>query len=380
MEKFTKTKIYNVIPYFILILMIIAVVWLITEVRFFGNVTSRFYSIIAPFVTGGIIAYILNMPCSAIDRFLSKSKRNFIKKRSRPLSVLILVLIIIILIQALVQIIVPAIRESIIFFITMIPEYHQNILSFIAYVQNYRMPQFLVEFIGEEFSPEQMLMSIVGLINFEAALEQAVAKLGGLGSALFRLILALITSVYFLIEKDRFKAFVAQLLVILTPKRFSDYVLKYGTKLDFYFRQYVFVQTIDGVILGTLMIIALSVFKSPYALVLGLMLGIINYIPYFGSIIGTVISIVVVAFTQDIRTATLVAIVMFIIQQLDGNVIQPKLMSQSFSISPLLVIIGVTVGGAYGGVLGMLIAIPIATLLRDMLADFVETKKGPPIC
>ncbi|MCL2052506.1 MAG: AI-2E family transporter [Lachnospiraceae bacterium] len=375
MEKFSKAKINKVIPYFVVILLFIAVVWLMTEVKFFGAVTARFYGVIAPFITGGVIAYILNMPCSAIQRLLIKSKRKFIKNKSRPLSVLLLVIIMIILIQALVQLIVPAVQSSIMFFVSMIPVYQQNIRFIIDYIQNFTLPYFIADLIDGDFRPDLMLMNLVGRFDFEVILTQAVIGLGGIGSALFRLVLAIITSVYFLLEKDRFKAFVSQLVIVLTPEKASNFIMKYGRKLDFNFRQYVFVQTIDGLILGTLMIIALSIFRSPYALILGLMLGIINYIPYFGSIIGTVISIIVVAFTQDIRTAFVVAIVMFIIQQIDGNVIQPKLMSESFAISPLLVIISVTIGGAYGNVMGMLIAIPIVTVIKDMIDSFIEAKK-----
>jgi len=375
MERISKAKIYRVISYFALILMVMAVVWLVTEVRFFGEVTSRFYGIITPFIMGGVIAYILNMPCSSIQRLLDKSKRKFIKKRSRGLSVLLLLVIIVILIQALVQLIVPAVRSSIIFFESQIPVYQQNIIFIIDYIRNFTMPQFMADIVGEDFSAEAMLLNIVGQFDFEKAFNQAVMGVGGYFSALFRLVLAIITSLYFLLEKDRFKGFVSELVLVLTPKKTSDFLMKYGSKLDFNFRQYVFVQTIDGIILGTLMIIALFFLGSPYALILGLMMGIFNYVPYFGSIFGTLISIIVVAFTQDLRMAAIATLVLFIIQQLDGNVIQPKLMSESFKISPLLVIISVTIGGAYGGIMGMLVAIPIVTVFRDMVGSFIEYKK-----
>ena len=375
MEKLTKARVYKIIPYFVLLLLFIAVIWLMTEVRFFGEVTSRFIGIISPFITGGIIAYILNMPCSSLERLLNKSKRNFIKKRSRPLSVLLLIIIIIFLIQALVQLIVPAIRSSIQFFITMIPVYQQNILNFIDYIKNYSMPQFLEDFIGEDFRPDLILQGIVGQLQFDEIISEAIVRIGGFGAALFRFVLAMITSIYFLLEKDRFKAFVARLVEVLVSEKTNNFILVYSRKLDFNFRQYVFVQTIDGLILGTLMIIALAVLRSPYFLILGLMMGIVNYVPYFGSIFGTVISIIVIAVTQDLRMAVIATIVLFIIQQLDGNVIQPKLMSQSFAISPLLVIVSVTVGGAYGGIMGMLVAIPIVKALQDMIDSFIETNK-----
>jgi predicted PurR-regulated permease PerM len=109
------------------------------------------------------------------------------------------------------------------------------------------------------------------------------------------------------------------------------------------------------------------------------MLGVVNYIPYFGSIIGSAIAVVVVGFTQGFTMALITAVVLLITQQIDGNIIQPKLMGSSFSISPLLIIISVTVGGAISGVFGMIVAIPIMAVLKDMLHNIVvhfEKKKA----
>ena len=122
--------------------------------------------------------------------------------------------------------------------------------------------------------------------------------------------------------------------------------------------------------------------RSPYALVLGLLLGVFNYIPYFGSIVATIIAVLVVALTQDLTMGLIAAIVLIILQQIDANIIQPKLMSGSFSLSPLLVIIAITVGGATAGIFGMIAAIPIVAVLKDLLDNYiayrVRTKTSVP--
>jgi len=110
-------------------------------------------------------------------------------------------------------------------------------------------------------------------------------------------------------------------------------------------------------------------------LLLGLVLGILNYVPYFGSIVGTAIALVVVAFTQGFGVALILLPIMFFVQQLDGNFIQPKLMGGSFSLSPLLIIVSVTIGGAYAGILGMLMAIPIVAVIKDLLDSFMAYRE-----
>jgi predicted PurR-regulated permease PerM len=105
------------------------------------------------------------------------------------------------------------------------------------------------------------------------------------------------------------------------------------------------------------------------------MLGILNYVPYFGSIIGSIIAIIIVTFTQGLTPGIITAVVLLITQQIDGNIIQPKLMGGSFSMSPLLIIISVTVGGAFAGILGMIIAIPIVAVLKDALEDLINYRE-----
>jgi predicted PurR-regulated permease PerM len=109
-----------------------------------------------------------------------------------------------------------------------------------------------------------------------------------------------------------------------------------------------------------------------FALVLGIMLGIVNYIPYFGSIFGTLVAVVIVAFTQGILMGLISLGILLVIQQCDANIIQPRLMGGSFKLSPLLVIISITIGGAIAGIFGMIIAIPIVKVLADISVDIVS--------
>ncbi|MCL2839366.1 MAG: AI-2E family transporter [Defluviitaleaceae bacterium] len=112
--------------------------------------------------------------------------------------------------------------------------------------------------------------------------------------------------------------------------------------------------------------IVLLILGSPHAIVLGIMLGIVNYVPYFGSLFGTIVVVIVVALTQGFTMGAISAGLLIVVQQIDANIVQPKLMSGSFSLSPLLVIISITIGGAIGGILGMLVAIPIVAVLKDI--------------
>ncbi|MCL1904449.1 MAG: AI-2E family transporter [Oscillospiraceae bacterium] len=121
--------------------------------------------------------------------------------------------------------------------------------------------------------------------------------------------------------------------------------------------------------------IQFTIMRSPYAVTLGLMLGVMNIIPYFGSIIGSMIAVFIVWATSGVKSALIVAIMLLITQQIDGNFINPRIMGSSFKISPVLVIIAITIGGAIGGIMGMLFAIPVANVLKTIIEEYLNTKE-----
>ena len=376
MNKLIRSRfVQTLVPHFILGLALIIAFHAVAEAGIFFGFLTRVWGIISPFFTGLVLAYILNMPCSAIQRLLKRIGNPVITKRSRPIAVLILMIIVVTLVALSLNLIIPAIIRSVTQFVTEFDTDQLGLQDLAARINSLDLPDFIpeVELEGGVFA---MIQDFVQDIDIEGLFGSILAGFGGAAAGLFRVFLAIVSSIYLLIEMERLHAFTVRLISAVFSEKNKNTIMKYCGKLNFNFRRYIYVQTIDGLILGSLMTITLLLFGSPYAFILGLMLGIVNYIPYFGSIFGTAVAVVVVAFSQGLGTAAVAAIIMFALQQLDGNVIQPKLMGGSFSLSPLLVIISVTVGGAYAGVLGMLVAIPIVAVLKDILDSFIEYREG----
>ena len=118
----------------------------------------------------------------------------------------------------------------------------------------------------------------------------------------------------------------------------------------------------------------MSILNVKYAVLLGFMIGLANIIPYFGAIIAIVIATIITFFTGGLSQAIWMVIVVTILQQIDANVINPKIVGDSLKISPLLVIFAVTLGGAYFGVIGMFLAVPVVAVLKLIIDDFIEWK------
>ena len=361
-------KLKSLFPYFLLAVAVIFANMLVNEIGFFTGIIARIWGIITPFFYGFLLAYVLNIPYNALLRLLGKSKNEFILKRRKPLSIIATFAGLSLIIFFVMRLIVPTIYDSIVFFINEFPVYYERTLELID--------DFIgMELLGMEITAEGIAIVFLDIwqnLNIMEGLAGHVnALIMGVASAVFTTILAIISSIYILAEKDKLKAFVFRLVRAFTTPMALESIVEFSGRLNRNFKQYIYTQTIDGLILGTIVTIQLYFMGSPFFLILGIMLGVLNYIPYFGSIIGSAIAIIVIAFTQSINMALIATVVLFITQQIDGNFIQPRLMSGSFSLSPLLVIISITIGGAFAGILGMIAAIPIVAVLKDLLEGII---------
>ena len=267
--------------------------------------------------------------------------------------------------------IIPYIYRVIAIFIADLPAYYERVLGAIDYVND-------LDLFGLYISAEMIITTLQDIFqNFSVdnVTSSINTLFGGVASTMFTSILALISSIYILIEKEKFKDFLGRLFMAFLPDKTCNNIMEYAGKLNRSFKRYIYVQTIDGLILGSIVTLQLFIMRSPYFLVLGIILGIINYIPYFGSIIGSIFAVIIVIFTQGLAMGAIAAVILLITQQIDGNVIQPKLMSGSFSLSPLLVIISISIGGAVAGVFGMITAIPIIAVIKDIFENIINHYK-----
>lgn len=365
MRFFRSPKFSGMLPYLLFATAVILIYRAVLQLPLALGVVRWFFAVITPFFYGFLLAYTLNIPRSGLQKLFGKIRLGFFQKHQRGLSIITVYLLFFLLIFLVLRLVIPQIYTSFTFFADNLPMYYEYALYLLAQAEQY----FGIELtqITQTLDFENILAFFQGFQIFDA--------IANVSMAVFRMVLALISSIYILIEKDAFKEYLKKLLEMLTPKTASKPILKYTDALNRNFRQYIYTQTIDGLILGTLATIQLFLMGSPYALLLGLMLGVFNYIPYFGSIAATIIAVLVVFLTQGTTMGLIAGGALLITQQIDANVIQPKLMGGSFSLSPLLVIISITVGGAIAGIFGMIAAIPVVAVLKDLLDVFIAYRQ-----
>ena len=147
---------------------------------------------------------------------------------------------------------------------------------------------------------------------------------------------------------------------------------KYFNKSNEIFFKFLSGQVFDAIIVGIITAVAMSILGVKYAVLLGFMIGLFNLIPYFGAIVAVIIAALITILTGGIGQAITMVIVVIILQQIDANIINPRIIGNSVKISPLLVIFAVTVGGAYFGVWGMFLAVPIFAILKLIVIEYIE--------
>ena len=210
-------------------------------------------------------------------------------------------------------------------------------------------------------------------INIEKLTEYAKGAINIVNS-IFDVFVSFIVSVYLLAERRRILDFLRKLASAIFKEETYKMIGKYFNKSNEVFFSFIAGQVLDAIVVGILTAIAMSIIGVKYAVLLGFMIGLFNLIPYFGAIIAVAVAILITIFTGGIGQAIIMAIVVIVLQQIDANIINPKILGSSLSISPLLVIFAVTIGGAYFGVLGMFLAVPVATVIKLLIEEYITYK------
>lgn len=327
--------------------------------------------VLMPFIIGILIAYILYIPSKKVESFYRKFKRpRFISKKARPLAVFTVYLIALILIIIAFRFLIPAVANAVVDFVNNFQGYYSTMMKAIE-----ELPEDSV------FKSEEVLnivnevknIDFKQFINMEKIAEYAKGAID-IASKVFDFFVALVVSVYVLLQRRDILNFFKDLSRAMFKESTYKSLGRYFDRTNEIFFNFIAGQVLDGFVVGIITSIAMSIMGVKYAVPLGFMIGLFNLIPYFGAIIAVVIAALITFLTGGLTQAILMVVVVTILQQLDANIINPKIIGNSLEISPLLVIFAVTVGGAYMGVWGMFLAVPIIAVIKLFITDYIEYK------
>lgn len=333
---------------------------------------STFFVILKPFLIGLLISYILFIPCRKFEKTYKKSKIKFISKRCRGLSVITTYIIFVLIIILVVNCILPVLRDSIVDLVGNIPNYYDTV------VKGYdELPEdsFLKSDIIKDKVSEFKNIDIKQFLNINnGKIFEYARNIISAFSGIFDAFVSIVVSVYILLQRTEIIGFLRKFARAIFSKERYEAFDKYFIKANEVFFTFISTQLLDAIVVGLLTTLAMMLLKVKYAPLLGFMIGLFNMIPYLGAIVAVCIAIIITLITGGLGKAIIMSIVVIILQQIDANIINPKIIGESLKISPILVIFAVTVGGAYFGIVGMFLGVPIAVVIKAIVCDFVDNR------
>ena len=327
-------------------------------------VFSNGVSIISPFIYAFAIAFILNRPMMWFERTLFKDK-----KKKRIFSVALTFTIAISLISVLMVLVLPQIGLSIAYLVEAMPGFIQSVSQTAMEVMeqihlNSRLSR----------QVQEMWNNIgTGIMNFTVSVLPGVVNVSiGIGNAVIKSIMSTIIAIYMLASKDRLKFQIKKFFYAYFSRNFAEETFELGRMSNTIFSDFIIGKMIDSTIIGIIAFIGMLFIYPDYAVLIAIIIGVTNMIPFFGPFIGAIPSIFILLILSPFA-AFVFLIFIIVLQQIDGNIIGPKVLGSSLGLSPLWILVGIIVGNGAMGFLGMVIGVPTFAVIYNLVS--CNTKK-----
>ncbi len=321
-------------------------------------------STMSPFFAGLIIAFFLYRPVKKLNGWISRCKGKAIKRFSMVISTLLVYLIIFSTLSLIVKYFVPILYKNIEDFISQVPKYY-------AVLEDFMEKHDLFEYININQFVKNNILPKLNL----ATLNQYIGVISKIANSFLSAFMSIVFSIYIILEKDAIFSFFRRLFSVNNPGKGTLAVMYYASKMIELFYSYFSGLFVDALIMGSATFLILSWFQVPYAPLLGVLAAIGNMIPFFGPIVSTVVVAIVSFLTVGLLRSIWILVAMFVMAQLDSNLLQPKIISNSVGVSPLLVLLSVTVFGGLFGAAGMILGVPLVAAAKFVLSDFLDDRK-----
>ena len=371
-SKYTTIAIYVVIV-FVICLLFVSMVF---NYEKYIHYVKLFLKVLSPVIWGGVIAYLLNPIMKFFEKLLKKviCKKKERKSLVRSLSITITMLITLSLIALLIMTVIPEVMQS-------IEKILKNFSSYLNNLQNFAT-RFLSnnpeinELWNEEF--ETIRSSLMDAVTkFKPEFEKLLTGIkDGAFSFLIGIkdfLLGLIMSIYVMYNKETFKGQTKKVLYSLLHERKCEKILRISDRVNTVFIKYISGKTLDSFIVGVITFIGMTIMGMPFAALISFIIGLANMIPFFGPIIGAIPCILLIL-VEDPKKAIIFAIFILVLQQFDGNVLEPKILGGSLGLPTFWILFAIFVGGGLFGFIGMVTFVPIFTVIYTLIKEFLNEK------
>lgn len=331
-------------------------------------------ALLAPFIIAGGIAFILNVPLKLIEWLLFKPRKKqnkIIEAIKRPVSIMLSIFLVIAIIWFVFFMVIPELSQT----IKLIGE---GFPAFVKEVQIWsigmvdRLPELSNQIANFEIDWQKIATEAANILQsgVTSFVNSTVSMATSVFGVVFNFVLGFIFSIYILLQKEKLSCQVKKALYAFLPESKADRIIKIGMLSNKTFSNFVSGQCTEAVILGSLCFIGMSLLRFPYALMISVLIGFTALIPVFGGFIGVVVGAFLILVTNPIQAFWFV-IFFIVLQQLEGNLIYPRVVGTSVGLPAIWVLAAVTLGGSGFGIMGMLVGVPLCSVIYNLIRESV---------
>lgn len=368
---------------------------LLQKLSVVGVAVNWVFGILSPILIGFIIAFVLNLPMRGLEKlwdtcelgikkFINKKRKKktseevhvgrFSEIVRRPLCLLLSILIIVAILAAVVNLVLPELGNAIRLLVEGVPEWLKKAMEWcMQYAAEYPFIYDTIMEINIDWeTTAKGLLNLIGTGTIGVVGNTLTSIIGALGG-IVDFVIALIFGIYVLLNKETLSGQVKKLFQAFLPDKIRNTVLHVATTAHGIFSAFITGQCIEAVILGSLCAIGMLIFRFPYAAMIGVLVGVTALIPVVGAFIGAGVGAFLILMNDPFQ-ALMFIIFIVVLQQIEGNVIYPKVVGNSVGLPAMWVLAAVTVGGSIGGIAGMLFAVPTASVVYTLLRETTEKR------
>lgn len=374
MRFFSDTKYNKIFGYcFTFVILTLLIILFLFKWDSVSSIAKRIVVIFEPIIWGAVIAFIMNPMMKSAEKFVAR--RIFRKKPhpiiARAIGLLFASIVIISIIAAIVLSVIPQL-------ITNIPGIYDGLTKdIIPAVQTWAEkvlednPSIAGIITDELDNISSMLKNLIN--GLAPQLKNLLTNLLSFANSVKNFVLGFIVAIYFLFSKESLQAQLKQLIVAVFPERVYTRIFSLTSNTNHALLNFIYGKIIDSAIIGVLCAIGLLVLRMPYVMIISLIIGITNIIPFFGPFIGAIPAAVLVLIAEPSKVIWFIVFII-VLQQIDGNLIGPKILGNKIGLSSFWVLFSILIFGNMFGIVGMIIGVPLFAVLIDLINTIVDTK------
>lgn len=333
------------------------------------SILDKILTVLSPILLGCFIAFILNIIVENVEkRLLDRLNSKPLKKLKRPISILLSLAFFVLIILLVSRIIIPQISKFIVVFTNEFPDIYKEIMNFLAGLSK-EFPSIQSKLLASNLDAQEILKKLVSLSTTWAG--GILNIINSVFSAIANIVIALIIAIYILASKEGLKGQFTRLFATFVPKHILDRLYYLLKVTDQTFKAFFVGQFLEAIILGVLCSVGLLIFGFPYAFMIGSVVGVTALIPMVGAYLGGLFGFLMILSVNPVRAIAFI-VFLIVLQQLEGNLIYPRVVGSSIGLPGIWVFVAIIISGGLFGITGIVLGVPIIASLYKILKDYVN--------